>query len=103
MVSGKKSWLDLWLRIRVGMKVRLAVFKVVVLTLEVGLWNSLVMKKSTVEELIPVVMLGNTLLCNLRENVPRQESLYFCLCFFGICYRWHGSDQGWRSRNTPHR
>lgn len=63
----------------------------------------LVMKKSMVGELTPVVLLEDALLCNLRENVPRQKSLYFCLCFFGICYRCHGSDQGWRSRNTPHR
>lgn len=52
---------------------------------------------------VPVVLLADTHLCNVRENVPRQGSLYFCLCSFGICYRWHGSDQGWRSRNTPHR
>ena len=58
------------------------------------------LKKSVVEELVSV---EDTLLCDLKENVPRQESLYFCLCFFGICYRWHGSDQGWRTRNTPHR
>lgn len=59
-----------------------------------------VLKKSVVEELVSV---EDTLLCDLKENVPRQESLYFCLCFFGICYRWLGSDQGWRTRNTPHR
>lgn len=61
------------------------------------------MRKSVVEELIPIALLENTLLCYLKENVPRQTSLYFCLCSFGICYIWHGSHQGWRPRNTPHR